>query len=368
MADGQEQNRSEAATPSKLKSAREKGQVARSMELGFIAGLMTLSAFVQVAGAKAIADLAQAMRIALSSGIAHADEPAAAAAARLIGDLAGAAIRPVLLFGGTMIAVVIFVELVQLRGFIFTAKPLKPDWSRLNPAKGLKRLFTARMLKETLKSIVKFALYGVATWLVIRFAVGRYGTTVGDGERLAETLRAVTMRLVFAFMLLGVGIAILDQLLVRGEFAKQMRMSRREVTRESREREGEPRIKQRRKRLHGEMVAQGASTGALAGSDMLVVNPEHFAVALRYDDATMAAPIVATRGRNLHALRLKGAAYRRGIPVVRDPPLARALYRACGVGATIPPAQFDAVAALYIALRRSRPASTPATHSTTESR
>ncbi|KQN21409.1 hypothetical protein ASE86_14380 [Sphingomonas sp. Leaf33] len=353
MADQTEQNRSEAPTEFKLKKAREKGTVARSIELGFLAGLLALAAFVLMAGEALMATLAQAMRASLSGGFARAAEPAGAGA--MLGELGWQVIAPVALLGGTMAAIVITLELIQLRGFLLTFHPLKPDWSRLNPAKGLKRLFSMRMLKETLKSIVKFALYAAATWLVVRWAVAQFSETAGYGERLPQTLEAAGMRLVLAFLMIAIAVGILDQVLVRGEFTKQMRMSRREVTRESREREGEPRMKQRRKQLHREMIQQGQ--GSLAGADMLIVNPEHFAVALRYDEAAMLAPEVAAKGRNAHALALKEDAVRRGLPVIANPPLARALFRACQIGSTVPPDRYEAVATLYIDLRRASAAS-----------
>lgn len=348
MAEQTEQNRSEAPTESKLRKARDKGTVARSIELGFLGSLVALAAFALVAGEALIATLADAMRTALAGGFARAAEPAGAAG--MLGELGWQMLSPVVLLGGTMAVIAVTLELIQLRGFLFTFHPLKPDWSRLNPAKGLKRLFSMRMLQETGKSIGKFGLYAAAAWSVVRWAMTRFAETSGYGERLPETLEAAAMRLVWAFMLVAVAVAILDQILVRREFTKQMRMSRREVTRESREREGEPRMKQRRKQLHREMTAQGK--GSLAGADLLLVNPEHFAVALRYDEAAMVAPEIAAKGRNAHALLLRDEAFRRGLPVIPDPPLARALFRACQIGAVVPPDRYEAVAELYINLRR----------------
>ncbi len=353
MAEGQDQNRSEAPTPFKLQKARERGSVARSLEVGFLAMLIALAGFVLAAGERSAHTLAQAMRIGLSGGIARATEPDRAAA--LAGDVLHAAVAPLSLLGGTMVAVVILLELVQLRGFIFTTHPLKPDFSRLNPAKGLKRMLSMRMPREALKALFKTAAYAAATWLTLRYAYDRFALTVVDGERLVEALSAVALRLILSFLGLAVFFAILDQILVRREFTKQMRMSRREVTKEHKDREGEPRIKRRRKQLHGELVAQGKGLGAVAGSDLLVVNPEHFAVALTYDDTRMIAPEVSTKGRNAHALLLKAEAHRHGVPVVADPPLARALYRTCAIGATIPPDRFEAVAELYIQHRRPTP-------------
>jgi flagellar biosynthetic protein FlhB len=160
------------------------------------------------------------------------------------------------------------------------------------------------------------------------------------------------MRLMFVYIAIAAGFVIIDQILVRGEFTKQMKMSRREVTREAKDREGDPRINAKRKQLHAEFVKQSEGAGNLPGSDLVIVNPEHFAVALRYDSGTMRAPSVSAKGRNTFALALRDEAHRLGIPVIVRPPLARALYRASPAGAEIAPDQYEAVAELYIELRR----------------
>ena len=349
----QEQNRSEAPTPFKLKRAREKGMVARSAELGFLGGLVALLGFGAVAGPALMAKIAEAMRTAFSAGIDRAADPEQAQA--MIGDIAWTAIAPLALLGATIVAVVIFLEILQLRGLIFTAQPLKPDFTRWNPANGLKRLFSMRMFKETLKTVLKSAVYAIAAWFVLKDAIARYAVAASDGERLADALAGAGLRLIFVFIAIAIGFVILDQLLVRGEFLKQMRMSRREVTREAKDREGDPRIKSKRKQLHAEFVKQSKGMGALPGSDLVVVNPEHFAVALRYDAERMTAPEVSAKGRNRFALALRHEASRLGIPVIVRPPLARALYRACQPGAEIPASTYEAVAELYIGLRRASP-------------
>lgn len=350
MAEAQEQNRSEAPTPFKLQKARERGQVPRSIELGFLGALTGLALFVGIAGYRLIGNLTQTMRRALSSGIERATDPGQATAQ--MGEGTWGVLQPLMLLGGTVVAVVLFLEILQLRGLIFTAKPLKPDFSRLNPAKGLKRLFSMRMLKETFKTVLKASVYAAATWFMLRDAVARYAMIAGDGERLAEAMLGAGMRLIFVYMAIAVGFVILDQILVRGEFTKQMKMSRREVTREAKEREGDPRIKAKRKQLHAEFVKQSRGAGNLPGSDLLIVNPEHFAVALRYDPETMHAPVVSAKGRNRFALALKEEAHRLGLPVLVRPALARALYRTAAPGAEIGPDRYEAVAELYIALRR----------------
>lgn len=354
MADGgDEADKSEEATPFKLKRAREKGSVARSTDLSFFAGLVALAGFLGFAGEAAIGHLSHMMRRTFVTGIAAAGDPQAAIGAAAAGYQS--ALHPVILFGGTIVAVVLLLEIVQLRGIVFSAHPLKPDFTRVNPAKGFKRLFSMRMLKEALKSVVKMTAYTIVAVLLVRAAVGRFGPAIVDADSLAMALRTSGMRMVWAFAALAFAAAAFDQILTRTEFRKQMRMSRREVTREGKEREGDPRIKRKRKQLHAEFVQRSAGLGALAGSDMLVVNPEHVAVALAYDRETASAPVVRAKARDLHALAMKRQAARLGLPIFESPALARALYAACEPGAEIAPDQYHPVAELYFKLGTTSP-------------
>lgn len=353
----QEQDRSEAPTPFKLRRAREKGQVARGMDLGFVGSLLAFAAFLVVAGPGFAGRLTDLMRLSFTVGIDRTGEPGAA-----LGTLAAIywlAFQPLLVLGGIIAVVLIFLELVQLRGFIFTTAPLKPDFTRLNPAKGLKRIFSLRMVKETLKNVIKMAVYAAAAWWLITGAVGRFGDAMPDAVSLAKAMDGAGQRLLFTFIGIAFVFMVIDQVIVRGEFMKQMRMSRRELTRENREREGEPRLKQKRRELHGAMRQQAEGLGKLSGSDVLITNPEHFAVALHYDPETMAAPVVRARGRNYFAQLLKRKARLLGIPVIADPALARALYRDCVPDRPIAAHHFHGVARHYARLHGGRDAAAP---------
>lgn len=348
--EGQEQNRSEEATPFKLRRAREKGQVARGMDLGFVGSLLALAIFTLFAGPAFAMRLGELMRRSLGAGAGVAGDPAAALA--VVREVYWLAFEPLVLLGVAIVLLLVFLELVQLRGFLFTTAPLKPDFTRLNPATGLKRLFSARMLKETLKNIVKCAVYAGLAWLTVTGAVSMFGDTLADAGSLGRAMASGGRRLLLAFICAAFVFMVLDQLIARGEFRKQMRMSRREVTREAREREGEPRLKQKRRQLHQEMRKQAEGLGKLDGSDFIVTNPEHFAVALAYDPRKVDAPVVRARGRNHFAQLMKRKARLLGLPVIADPALARALYRDCRADEPIGSRHFHAVARHYAALRQ----------------
>lgn len=353
MTEGQDQDKTEEPTPFRLSKAREKGQVARGMDLGFVGSLLAIAGVATIGGESYFGRLGEAMRRLLGPGLASARDPGEALG--LVGATYWIALQPLIALGGVLVVMLIALEIIQLRGFIFSTHPLKPDFQRLNPAKGLKRLFSIRMLKETLKNVLKMAAYAAAAWFLIGQALTRFAPTLSDANRVAGALSASATRLLFVFIGIAFFFMIIDQVLVRREFHKQMRMSRRDVTREAKDREGEPRFKQKRRDLHSQMRTQAEGLGKIAGSDFLVTNPEHFAVALRYDPATMAAPEVRALGRNHFAQLMKRKARLLGIPVLSNPPLARALHAECRPGQSIQPQHYHAVAALYHQLTRLPP-------------
>jgi len=348
---GEELNKSEEATPFKLSRAREKGTLARGTDLGFFSAMAAFLLFLTVAGTSLALRLVAIMRTGLSdfSGL---DDPHAAI--RLIGQDAAIAMSILVLVGLTLLVIVIPLEILQLKGLVFSAQPLKPDFSRLNPAKGLKRLFSLRMLKEALKSILKFLIYGGLTAFAIHYAVAKSGFEATGAAQLSMLLWRSALRLIALFAASALVLAAIDQIIARREFAKQMRMSRSELTREFKEREGEPRMKAKRKQLHAEFLKQAEGLGKLAGSDLVIVNPEHFAVALAYDAAAMSAPTVRAKARNDLALAMRREALRLNIPVIADPPLARELFRSSVAGREIGADHYRAVAGHYSQLRASQ--------------
>ncbi len=145
---------------------------------------------------------------------------------------------------------------------------------------------------------------------------------------------------------------VIDQILARGQFLKKMRMDRRELRQEAREREGEPRLKQRRKQLHREFVKSSQSIRGLRSADVVITNPQHLALALRYQPGKSAAPIVVSMGANQLAQRLKRLAFLYGIPIFENRALARELYAKSMLDRQIPESCFKPVADIYNAMRR----------------
>ena len=346
--DDTEQNKSEQPTSFKLDRARRKGSVARGMDLGFLTALAAFLGYAWIFGRSLQEQIGQSARGALVAAPNVLGSPNELMA--VTGMVLSHAARPLALMAGAIFLVVLTFEVFQT-GFIFTTEPLRLDFGRLSPAKGLKRLFTVKLLIETAKNILKLIVYVAITYAVIRHAQKSSLAAITDAGSLAAAMTATGFKLLAFYVIAAIGFAAADQLISRRDFMKKMRMSRREVRRESRDREGEPRMKQRRKQLHAEFVKLSSSLRNVRGADVLITNPSHYAVALKYDRGAMEAPTIVSRGANQFALRLKQAAFVYGVTVVEDRQLARSLYFKCEMNREIPDAYFRRVADIYLSIR-----------------
>jgi flagellar biosynthetic protein FlhB len=319
--------------------------------LGFLASLAASFGYFWISGSQLWATLTQAARMALVGGpILSNGSDAMFAATRAV---LFAAVPSIVLLTGIVLLTVLLCELVQT-GFVYSTEPLKPNFSRLNPANGLKRLFSLRLLLETTKNVLKLIFYSCVGYWVIRGVLQSDSPAVTDGRTLLALMGNAAFRLFSAFLLVALLFAVVDQIIARRDFLKRMRMSRRELRRELREREGEPRIKQKRKQMHGEFAKASKSLRGIRKADVLVTNPEHVAVGLHYDARAMTAPTVVAAGTNYLAQRLKRIAFLYGIPIVENPSLARNLYRRAALNGAIPEDSFKPVADIYNEIRRKR--------------
>ena len=234
MSDESEQNKSEDATPFKLTKAREKGTLARGTDLGFFTALTAFLVYMWIFGG----GVGAAVKDAVRGGLVAAPDALGSQNALLLitGGMLAKAAGPLAFMAAVMFGVVLLFELVQTRGFVFSAHPLKPDFNRLNPAQGLKRLFTVRLLIETAKNVVKFGVYAGLTWVVVQQAMGEATAAIRDAASLASAMWTLALRLAACFAAAALAFAALDQIIVRRDFAKKMRMSRRDIRRESRDR------------------------------------------------------------------------------------------------------------------------------------
>ena len=340
----QDLDRNEAATPYKLQKAREKGQVSKSTELVsacvFTAAVVYLSALgLRDAVAQFHFDQ-QLLVMAAQADVAHLFELVARALVATLRLLA-----PLLL---TLVLVAVVANLAQT-GPVLSLEPVLFDLDRINPVRGLQRLLSARTLFDAARSCVKLGLLLWVAGLGVRAAMPRAALLAGQGpgaqlRSLVDEIASLGFKLAAVLLL----IAAFDFLYTRREFARKMRMSRRELKDEVKHREGDPRIRARMRELRREMRKRSQALRQTRSADVVLTNPTHLAVALRYTHGEMPAPVVVAKGSGLLAAAMRRMAAVAGIPVVRSPALARRLYRELDLDHPVPPHLFADVARIIV--------------------
>ncbi|UGQ47957.1 EscU/YscU/HrcU family type III secretion system export apparatus switch protein [Massilia endophytica] len=351
----QDDNRSEPATPHKLREARKRGQVAKSPDAAFVVVLAALVA-VWFAAAAGSGRRALSLSAALLTRLADLEWTPAGAMAWVGGWLqAGLALLApalVAVAGGAILG-----QLMQA-GPVLSAHPLKPDLQRLNPASGLKRLMSMRLVYEAAKSVVKLSVLGLVLILLLRAVAPRLGALqFGPAPDVARQALAEVGPLLFKLLLALLAVALADAIYTRWEFARKMRMSRRDITDEHKQREGDPRIRERLREVRLELLKQTRSLSQVAKADVLLTNPTHYAVAISYRHGEMPAPKLLAKGAGELAARMRESARRHRIPIVENPPLARELHRRLTLDEYVPEDLYPAVAKILLwvyALRANR--------------
>lgn len=331
--------RTEAATPRRLQRAREEGQVPVSRELVTLAGLAAVTAVTMLASGP----LLGALVVRLGGLLRHAGSQALAGpqGMRLAAEAALAAAAPfVLACAGAGAAAV----LLQT-GFLLHGQALAPRWSRLDPRAGLRRLLGAEGLAEAGRSLVKLAAVGLALWIALRGEAAELGRAMFEPLGvLLSRLGAVVARLLLAAVAAQALVALADVTWVRLRHLRQLRMSRQDIRDEQKETDGDPAVKARLRQLRLQR-SRRRMMAAVPKATVVVTNPTHYAVALSYARETNAAPRVVAKGADAVAARIREAARKAGVPLVSNPPLARALFRV-ELDAEIPAEHYQAVAEL----------------------
>ncbi len=335
------QDKNLPATPQRLKKARGDGQVARSKDLSNLAVLGGGAAVLMM-----LAPLGfERLRVALQKQLRFDHESLQhqkGVEERLIGAFTDGLVLYLPL--GLMVLGLAVFTTVAAGSWALSTKPITPDIARLSPLAGLKRLFSRQQLVETFKLTAITVLIGLVAWRFIAAHVEAFGTL------LMRPLESALGQL-GSWMFLGVGllltvillVAVIDVPVQKFLHGHRLRMSHQEVKREHKESEGDPHVKGQR-RARQRQLAQRNSIGAVPAADLVVMNPTHYAVAIKYDDATMAAPRVVAKGADLLAMKIREVAQAHKVPVLQAPMLARALYAHAEIDDEIPSALYTAVA------------------------
>lgn len=341
MADEPQQERTEQATPKRREDARKKGDVPRSRELSMTAVMLSGAAAMLLFSESFARELLQTMRGALSIDRVQAFDPNYLAQG--LATMAGKVfigLAPLAL----VLLCAVFFSAASIGGWSFSTEAMGFKAERLSPIKGLKRIFSANSLNELLKSIAKFTLVGViaVAWLWFSadqlLGLGRQPIDLAIAravEICGVSLLVVSCGLIF--------IAAADVPFQLHQYQKKLRMTRQQVRDELKETEGRPEVKSRIKSLQYQ-IAMRRMMQDLPTADVVITNPTHYAVALKYEEASMGAPRVIAKGRDLIAARIREVAAEHRIPLFSAPPLARALFRSTEIGAEVPSKLYTAVA------------------------
>jgi flagellar biosynthetic protein FlhB len=353
-------NRTEKATPKRRTKAREHGQVLRSRDLVSAFTLLGVVCAMAWSSGMWVNDwrryFGSLLNVAESSRWDAGGMPLLSATGSVV-----------LLWAGPLLATgfVVAVGSTLAQGVpTFATEALVPNFNKLNPVNNLKQLFSLAGVSRVVKSLLPTSiLLYLAFGLIRSHAEPILHATRLQGEGLMALLGSLCVGLAYRSVVVFLAWSGLDYFMQWRTYEKSLRMTKQEVRDEGRENEGNPEIRSKIKRLRRELARKSLQK-AMQRATAVIVNPKHYAVALEYRAATMAAPVVVAKGQNLMALRIKELARWNEIPIVENPPLAQALYKATEVGQTIPPKLYAAVAELlaflYRAQMRMRGAGVPA--------
>ncbi len=330
--------KTEKATPQRRKKAREEGNIPRTQDLSMWLTVLTF----YVLGPAAITALFDRVTVMLKQIAALIADPDADGALRILGD---ALLGFVIIIAPVVLTCMVAGSLGHIAqgGITVSAKRFAPKWKKLNPVTGIKNMFGMQAAWTFTKTMLKFVVFGLVAFLAVRDTIAQ--VTGGGSRSLPGILSVVTstaLSVILLISVLGLIIAIADYGVERYRVEKSLRMSKDEIKREHKQQEGDPHVKGQRRAKQREM-GQRRMMAAVGESTVVLTNPAHIAVALKYVSG-QGAPQVVAKGAGLLAARIRQEAAAHGVPVVRDVIMARTLYKLCEVDSYIPFELYDAIA------------------------
>lgn len=352
------ESKTEEPSAKKLSDARAKGDVVKSQDIPQLASLAGAVSVILIAGSWLTRDL----MAALYPFIAHAGTiDLSSGGAMVVMKQATMAALPPLVLVMVVGAVLGVIGNVAQTGFMLTPEKLKPDFAKLNPLSGLGRLFGIDGFIQFAKSAVKFLVTGLIAWMVLKPHVGEVRNLVGmDPAAIIPEAMKLSKSLLIMVIIFLIGTAGFDWFLQRQRFMNRMRMTLQEVKEEYKQSDGDPHIKGKRRQIQMQRSRQRMMQ-AVPKATVVVMNPTHYAVALKYEAGETPAPLCVAKGVDELALKIRAVAEEHGVPVLEDPPLARALYASVEVDEEIPVEHFEAVAkVISFIMNGKKPKSRPA--------
>ncbi|MGY6533828.1 MAG: EscU/YscU/HrcU family type III secretion system export apparatus switch protein [Pararhodobacter sp.] len=343
MKDEDNDDKPHEPTQRKLEKAREKGELPRSADLtatASVAGLLSLALLPGGWLPMRLGDLGRAL-LEQADPLSRQLLGGGGATGGAIVQALALAVVPALLLP----VLAVLVVLTAIRGIVVAPQKLQPKLSRISPLANAKQKFGPTGLFEFAKSTVKLCIYATVLWWFLSAQSDRIIATIGQspGQATAELIRLLVMFLMIVVVIMA-AVGAVDYLWQRFDHLRRQRMSHQELRDEHKEAEGDPHLKQER-RARGERIAGNRMMQAVPDADVVIVNPTHYAVALKWDRHKPGAPVCVAKGVDAVALRIRDAAQAAGVPIHHDPPTARALHATVDLGAEIEAAHYAPVAA-----------------------
>lgn len=345
--------RTEAPTAKRVADARKRGQVAHSREVDTAVAMLAALAVFRLAGGAMWRNIeSMATQTWTFAGEGPLNVDTISEGGTLLIWRAATVLAPLL---GVLATIAVLGAWLQTGGPLFSTEAVKPQLKRLDPIAGAKRMGASRQAWVGLaRSMAKFAVLGIVAWLTLRarwqdlIALGM----AGDLRAASGALTSIAFDLAFRITLVLVVIGAADFFFQRMEWLRELRMSRDDIKDELKQTDGDPLVKGQFQRARRALMSRVMQS--VPRADVVIVNPTHYAVALKYDPATSHAPVLLAKGADLMALRIRQVAQEHGIAVIENPPLCRAVYQAVRVGQEIPPTLYEAVAEVLAFVYRLR--------------
>lgn len=341
MADEDQDQKTEQPTQKRLDEAYKKGNVPFSREIGNFMIMLMIALTVSWFAPDLLRNSANLLAPFISEAGTLPADPSALGLLmyKVVFGAAGIIVAPVL----GVIAVLLASSFLQ-NGMVLSSEPIMPQLSRISLMAGIKRLFSLRSVVEMVKSLLKIGVVGYVCFMAV-YPELVHIRQLPNSSTMAMLLylAMLAQRITIAAAIIMFFIALFDLMYQRYQFTKSLRMTKQEIRDEYKQSEGDPVVKQRLRRIRMER-ARKRMMSAVPKADVVITNPTHFAVALQYDSKAMKAPMVLAKGKDLVALRIREIAGKNDIPIVENPPLARALFDSTDIDQEIPASHYEAVA------------------------
>lgn len=341
MAEPNDDDKTEAPTPRRLEQAREKGDIVYSPEVGAALSLMAITGAIAFLAGPLLADFARGFVSFIAMPDQFAAEPGA-----LKAIFAAIGLRTLVVFGAVALALALAglaSRYLQDRP-TFTAARMTPKLDKIDPVQGFKRVFGKQAAAQFLKSLAKLAIVGAAlAWALWPRDAAIEATALLDPAAVLPFVQERSVAMLMAMAAAAAALAAIDYVTTRQSYMQRLRMSRRELKEEFRQSEGDPLVKAKLRQVRQER-AKRRMLANVPNASVVIVNPTHYAVALRYEQGETPAPVCLAKGVDAVAQRIRETAEAHDVPIVEDPPLARALFAAAEIDEAIPREHYEAVA------------------------